>query len=72
QLVSLRFSDRTPKHLFRYQRTPSHAAQSEATVAAYLRKSIFRMFAQNPHLSITQIIKSKQENAEVERDSLVS
>ncbi|MBT2289306.1 transposase [Paenibacillus albidus] len=53
QLVALRFSDRTPKHLFRYLRTPSHATPSEATVAAYLRKSIFRMFAQNPHLSIT-------------------
>lgn len=72
QLVALRFSDRTPKHLFRYLRTPSHAVQSEATVAAYLRKSIFRMFTQNPHVSITQIIKSKQGNAEVERDSLVS
>lgn len=72
QLISLRFSGRTPGLFFRYLRTPSHAVVSEATVAAYLRKSIFRLFAQNPQLSITKIIKSKQENADVERDSLIS
>jgi hypothetical protein len=72
QLIAWRFSSRTPGLFFRYLRTPSHAVVSEATVAAYLRKSIFRLFAQNPHLAITQIIKSKQENADVERDSLVS
>ncbi|MGG1644437.1 transposase [Paenibacillus sp. NRS-1782] len=72
QLVALQFSGRTSGLFFRYLRTPSHAVVSEASVAAYLRKSIFRLFAQNPHLSITKIIKSKQENADVERDSLVS
>lgn len=72
QLVALQFSGRMTGLFFRYLRTPSHAVVSEATVAAYLRKSIFRLFAQNPHLSITKIIKSKQENADAERDSLVS
>ncbi|WP_419888816.1 transposase [Paenibacillus xylanexedens] len=72
QLVALQFSGRTSGLFFRYLRTPSHAVVSEASVAAYLRKSIFRLFAQNPHVSITKIIKSKQENADVERDSLVS
>ncbi|MNO97225.1 hypothetical protein D3C76_889240 [compost metagenome] len=72
QLVALRYSGRTSGLFFRYLRTPSHAVVSEATVAAYLRKSIFRLFAQNPHVSITKIIKSKQENADVEHDSLVS
>ncbi|MNI89855.1 hypothetical protein D3C73_1473130 [compost metagenome] len=72
QLVALQFSGRTSGLFFRYLRTPSHAVVSEATVAAYLRKSIFRLFAQNPHVSITKIIKSKQENADVEHDSLVS
>ncbi|OBZ14190.1 transposase [Bacillus sp. FJAT-27264] len=72
QLVALQFSGRTSGLFFRYLRTPSHAVVSEASVAAYLRKSIFCLFAQNPHLSITKIIKSKQENADVERDSLVS
>ncbi|MNN70227.1 hypothetical protein D3C81_1860650 [compost metagenome] len=72
QLVALQFSGRTSGLFFRYLRTPSHALVSEASVAAYLRKSIFRLFAQYPHLSITKIIKSKQENADVERDSLVS
>ncbi|WP_019915139.1 hypothetical protein [Paenibacillus sp. HW567] len=57
QLIALRFSGRTLGLFFRYLRTPSHAVVSEANVAAYLRKSIFRLFAQNPHLSITKIIK---------------
>lgn len=72
QLIALQFSGRTSGLFFRYLRTPSHAVVSEASVAAYLRKSIFRLFAQNPHLSLTQIIKSKQKNADVERDLLVS
>ncbi|ETT49748.1 hypothetical protein MKZ24_08535 [Paenibacillus sp. FSL R7-0297] len=72
QLMALRFSDRTPGLFFRYLRTPSHAVVSEATVAAYLRKSIFRLFTQNPHLSITKIIKSKQATSTIDEDSWVS
>ncbi|WP_410512838.1 transposase [Paenibacillus sp. BR2-3] len=72
QLFALRFSGRLPALFFRYLRTPSHAVVSEATVATYLRKSIFHLFAQNPHLSITKIIKPKQENAHFEHDSLAS
>lgn len=72
QLVALQFSGRTSGLFFRYLRTPFHAVVYEASVAAYSRKSIFRLFALNPHLSITRIIKSRQENADVERDSLVS
>ncbi|WP_342746172.1 transposase [Paenibacillus donghaensis] len=72
QLIALRFSDRTPGLFFRYLRTPSLAVVSEATVAAYLRKSIFRLFVQNPHLSITKIIKSKQVPSNVDEDSLAS
>ncbi|MEK5491220.1 hypothetical protein MKZ24_11050 [Paenibacillus sp. FSL R7-0297] len=58
QLVDLQFSGRTSGLFFSYLRTPSHTVVSEASVAAYLRKSIFRLFAQNPHLSITKIIKA--------------
>ncbi|WP_234541851.1 transposase [Paenibacillus pseudetheri] len=72
QLIALRFSSRTPALFFRYLRTPSHAVVSEATVAAYLRKSIFRLFVQNPHLSITKIIKSKQNTSNIDEDSLAS
>ncbi|MDQ0049993.1 hypothetical protein J2T18_004315 [Paenibacillus polymyxa] len=68
----MRFSSRTPALFFRYLRTSSHAVVSEATVAAYLRKSIFRLFVQNPHLSITKIIKSKQDTSNIDEDSLVS
>lgn len=65
QLVSIRFSDRTPALAFRYLRTPSESIVSEATVMWYLRKHIFRLFAQNRHLAVTQIIQSKQETLEI-------
>jgi hypothetical protein len=45
---------------FRYLRTPSKEIVSEATVAYYLRKNIFRIMTKNASLSITQIIKNKQ------------
>lgn len=68
QLVALRFSGRTPGLFFCYLRTPSHAVVSEATVAAYLRKSIFCLFAQHPNLAITKIIKTKQDTSYIEED----
>jgi hypothetical protein len=72
QLIALNFSQRVPGLFFRYLRTPSKAIASEASVIAYLRKSIFRLFAQNPHLSITQIIRSKQETSDSAADFLAS
>ena len=72
QLIALRYSGRVPTLFFRYLRTPSHTVVSEATVAAYLRQSIFRLFAQNPHLSITKIIRSKQETADFDATSVAS
>ncbi|MET3209946.1 UNVERIFIED_CONTAM: hypothetical protein ABIC26_002894 [Paenibacillus sp. PvR008] len=72
QLVALSFSGRTPGLFFRYLRTPSHSVVSEATVAAYSRKSIFRLFVQNPHLTITKIIRSKQATFDFDADSLAS
>jgi hypothetical protein len=38
----------------------------------YLRKSIFRLFAQNPHIVVTQIIRSKQAASDFDADSLAS
>lgn len=72
QLLALSFSGRTPALFFRYLRTPSKSIVSEATVVAYLRQSLFRLFAQNPHLAQTQIIHSKQKSAFVDADSLAS
>lgn len=72
QLIALRYSGRVPALFFRYLRTPSHTVVSEATVAAYLRSSIFRLFAQNPYLSITQIIHSKQKTFDFDADSRAS
>ena len=72
QLIAIRFSHRVPALFFRYLRTPSKAIVSEATVMTYLRKSIFPLFARNPHLSITQIIKSKQLLPGFDEDLLVS
>ncbi|MEI7028426.1 transposase [Paenibacillus sp. y28] len=72
QLSALRYSGRTPTLFFRYLRTPSRTVVSEATVSAYLRQSIFRLFAQNKHLSITKIIRSKQDNADFDATSVAS
>ncbi|CAM4352865.1 hypothetical protein PAAL109150_22285 [Paenibacillus alkaliterrae] len=72
QLIALCYSPRVPGLFFRYLRTPSKTFVSEATVMAYLRKSIFRLFARNSHLSITKIIKNKQEMPNFDEDSLVS
>jgi len=72
QLLALHFSGRTPALFFRYLRTPSKSIVSEATVVAYLRQSLFRLFAQNPHLHVTQIIRSKQKMALPDADSIAS
>jgi hypothetical protein len=72
QLIALRFSGRVPALFFRYLRTPSKAIVSEATIVAYLRKSIFRLFAQSPHVTLTQIIRSKQIASDSNADSLAS
>jgi hypothetical protein len=72
QLVALKFSERSPALFLRYLRTPSKAVVSEATVTAHLRQSIFRLFAQNRPLSITQIIRSKQDLPSATADSWAS
>ncbi|MEI7028427.1 transposase [Paenibacillus sp. y28] len=72
QLVALKFSGRTPARFFRYLRTPSKVIVSEATVTVHLRHSIFRLFAQNKQLSVTQIIRSKQDSPSTDADSWAS
>ena len=61
QIMALKFSTTELNNkFFRYLRTPSKEIVSEATVACYLRKNIFRIMAKNAGLSITKIIKNKQ------------
>lgn len=72
QLIALHFSHRTPGFFFRYLRTPSKAIVSEASITAYLRRSIFYLFAQNSHLSVTKIVRSKQDLSHFKADLLVS
>ncbi|THF72390.1 transposase [Cohnella fermenti] len=72
QLIALTFSTRTSGLFWRYLRTPSRTIVSEATVVVYLRKMIFRLFAQYPSLSITEIIRSKQDEPRNDADSLAS
>jgi hypothetical protein len=72
QLIAVQYSSKVPALFFRYLRTPSKAIVSEATVMVYLRKSIIYLFARNPHLYITKIIRSKQEPLDFDSDSLAS
>ncbi|WP_245233337.1 transposase [Paenibacillus maysiensis] len=72
QLIALRYSGHVPGLFFRYLRTPSRAVVSEATVVAYICKSIFHLFNQNQHLPITQFIRSRQDTADFDADSLAS
>ena len=71
QMLALRYSSSGLPRPFRYLRTRSRGIVSEATIMDYLRKSIFRMFAKNSQLTITQIIKSKQLNCNSDEDLLV-
>lgn len=72
QMVALRYSKKVPQLFFRYLRTPSKSIVSEATVMAYLRRSIFCLFARNPRLTLTQIIREKQDTPEVQDELRVS
>jgi hypothetical protein len=45
QMMALRYSNNVPGLFFRYLRIPSKGVVSEATVMAYLRRMIFRLFA---------------------------
>ncbi len=71
QLIALRYSKKH-RPFFRYLRTPAKRVASEATVMAYLRRSIFQRFARNRHLTLTQKIQEKQEMPASEEDSLIS
>lgn len=68
QLLSLHYETKLDILSFRYVRTLSNAYASEATMSTYLQKSIFLMFEKNRHLSISQIIRKKQNQQEFTED----
>ena len=62
QVLSLRNAHHNNMKKLRYLRIPSKALESEATVADYLRKNIFRLLANEPNLAISEIIHGKMSN----------
>lgn len=68
QLVALKFSDKINIAKLRYMRTPSKKIVSEATVAYYLRKTIFRVMLKKNEISILDIINKKQVISELYSD----
>jgi hypothetical protein len=60
QMVSLVFAGTFTDSAVRYMRTPSKIVPSEATVADYMRKTIYQLFVCYPNLAITAIINAKQ------------
>ena len=73
QMLSLiHFSSCSMKQSFRYLRTTSKSAPSEATVADWLRKNIFRLFTTHPDLAISKIILGKMlaESVDFEKNKV--
>ena len=60
QIISLKFSKDINMRKFRFLRTKSKKIVSEATVACYLRRSIFSFIEINNRITISRIIKKKQ------------
>ncbi|WP_100486340.1 hypothetical protein [Sporolactobacillus pectinivorans] len=71
QLLALCNGNERKHKIFRFLRTPSKGACSEATMMAHLRQMIFQRFARNRHLTLTQIIQEKQETPEIQDDLLI-
>lgn len=61
QIISITFSDKID--VVRYLRTPSKGILSEATISIHIRYIILLNLGKNKDLSITRIIKEKQEEA---------
>ena len=65
QIISILFSDTITGAGIRYMRTPSKGIPSEATVADFMRKTIYQLFGFFPNLPITGIIKNRQSVPDV-------
>ena len=60
QIISIKFSHSFTSTAIRFMRTPSKAVPSEATVADFIRRNIFRLFQLSPELAITRVISERQ------------
>lgn len=60
QIASILFAETITGARMRFMRTPSHSVPSEATVADFMRKTIYQLFRFFPDLPITLIIKDRQ------------
>ena len=59
QILAIQFSGVLSSSCFRWLRTKSNDTPSEATVALFMRKTIFCMFQKMPFLGISKIINAK-------------
>lgn len=71
QIISLRFSKELNFSSFRWLRTRTNEVVSEATVAYFFRKNIYRVIEKYRHLSIMRIIIVNQNEDPVD-DELVA
>ena len=60
QMVSLKFHDLTNPRLIRWLRTYSNTVASEASIAVFLRNSLFSMYHYLQYIPIISIIRDKQ------------
>jgi hypothetical protein len=66
QMISLLFMNTFTDKAVRFMRTPSKGVPSEATVADFMRKTIYQLFHFFPDLPITVIINSRQDEPEMD------
>ena len=71
QIISLNFSKELNSSSFRWLRTRTNEVVSEATVAYFFRKNIYRVIEKYRHLRIMRIIIANQ-NEDPSADELVA
>ncbi len=72
QIIAIKFSKELNVTSFRWLRTQSNSIPSEATVAHFMRKTIFIVFQNMPHLGITRFILPKQNQPPISSDSHIA
>ena len=66
QIISIQFSHCFSGPVVRFLRTTTKAIPSEATVADFMRKNLFRLFQLSPDLAITTIISERQDIRDID------
>jgi hypothetical protein len=72
QMISIIFASSFTGNAVRFMRTPSKVVPSEATVADFLRKTIYQLFRFFPDLAITALIKERQSQSDYSLDQKVA